>query len=77
MQNGLGWFDNIQQIIILSGMIFVLLIVTSLINKKQKVFKSDSFLNMKTVVMRCHALYGQTRFNGGFENRKSKPPFPF
>ena len=38
MQNGLGWFDNIQQIIILSGMIFVLLIATSLINKKQKVF---------------------------------------
>ena len=38
MQNGLGWFDNMEQIIILSGMMFVLLITTSLINKKQNAF---------------------------------------
>ncbi len=36
MQNGLGWFDNTQQIVILSGMIFILIIATSLVNKKQK-----------------------------------------
>lgn len=39
MENGLGWFENIQQVVILSVMILTLLISASLINQKQKVFK--------------------------------------
>lgn len=36
MESGNGWFENTQQVIILSVMILALLIAASLINKKQK-----------------------------------------
>lgn len=39
MENGIDWFRNTEQVVILSVMIFVLLTAASLINKNQKNFK--------------------------------------